>query len=89
MVVDGKYVRSSSRSVANALTFYQNKSSQKQPAGKPQGDEKSKDEEIIAELTKRAEAAEKAAKMQGAKVERIRSALVDLMKIFEEEEKER
>lgn len=86
MVVDGKYVRSSSRSVANALTFYHNKSSQKQPAGKPQGDEKSKNDESIAELKKRAETAENEAKLQGAKVERIRSALVDLMKIFEEEE---
>ena len=86
MVVDGKYVRSSSRSVANALTFYEAKKAPNSPENEPP---KNKDEETIMELKKRAEAAEKAAKMQGAKVERIRSALVDLMKIFEKEEEKK
>lgn len=86
MVVDGKYVRSSSRYVANALTFYEAKIGPNPPENEPP---KGKNEESIMELTKRAEAAENEAKLQGAKVERIRTALVDLMKIFEEEEKEK
>ncbi len=87
MVVDGQYVRKSSRAVANALTLYQTaKNGPKEPENEPP---KGKDEETIMELTKRAEAAENEAKLQGAKVERIRAALVDLMKIFEEEEKKR
>lgn len=49
---------------------------------------KGKDEETIMELKKRAETAEKAAKMQGAKVERVKAALLELMKIFDEEKEE-
>ena len=86
MVVDGQYVRESSRAVANALTLYQVKKAPNPPEIKPQEGDKSKDAEIIAGLTKRAESAEKAAKMQGTKVERVRAALIDLMKIFDEEE---
>ncbi len=88
MVVDGKYIRESNRAVANALTLYQAKKAQNQPDSKPQDDEKSKDEETIAELKKRTEEAEKAAKLQGAKVERVKAALLELMKIFDEEKKE-
>ena len=85
MVVDGKYIRESNRAVANALTFYEAKNGTNLPENEPP---KGKDEEIIMELKKRAETAENEAKLQGAKVERVHKALLDLMKIFDEEKKE-
>ena len=87
MTYQGVGVVYTGRKIPNVLALV--KKAQNPPAGKPQDDEKGKDEETIMELTRRAETAEKAAKMQGAKVERIRAALADLMKIFEEEEKEK
>lgn len=74
------------RKIPNVLALV--KKAQNQPEIKPQDDEKSKDAEIIAELTKRAETAEKTAKLQGAKVERVKAALLELMKIFDEEKEE-
>ncbi len=85
MVVDGRYVRESSRAVANALTLYQAKNAQNQPDSKPKD---GVDEKTIMELKKRAEMAENEAKLQGAKVGRVHKALLDLMKIFDEEKKE-
>lgn len=86
MTYQGVAVVYTGRKIPNVLALV--KKAQNPPEIKPQGDDKGKDEEMIMELKKRAETAEKAAKFQGAKVERVRMALLELMKIFEEEKEE-